>query len=236
MALPELNTARYQMVIPSTGETVSFRPYLVKEEKILMMAMESDDNKVIMQATADVIKACIHDEFDVNKLTMFDIETVFLELRSKSVGEKVDLKLKCKDEKCNITTDIVINFDDIERPVVAENISNIMLTDKVGVVMKYPSMKYMNEINNVKENDADQAVNMIMTCIDSIFDEDEVYPADNESKESLKKFVDSLSTVQFMKLSDFFRDMPGLKHDIEFTCGCGKEQEQTLRGLASFFT
>jgi len=236
MALPELNTARYEMVIPSTGETVSFRPYLVKEEKILMMAMESDDNKVIMKATADVIKACIHDEFDVDKLTMFDIETVFLELRSKSVGEKVDLRLKCNDEKCDITTDIVINFDDIERPVVAENISNIMLTDKVGVVMKYPSMKYMNEISDVKENDADQAVNMIMTCIDSIFDEDEVYPAENESKESLKKFVDSLSTVQFMKLSDFFRDMPGLKHNVEYKCSCGKEQQQTLRGLASFFT
>ena len=114
MALPELNTARYEMVIPSTGDTISFRPYLVKEEKILMMAMESNDNKVIMKATADVIKSCVNDELDIDELAMFDIETIFLELRSKSVGETVDLKIKCEDEECDVVNDIVINFDDIE--------------------------------------------------------------------------------------------------------------------------
>ena len=236
MALPELNTARYEMVIPSTGQTVSYRPYLVKEEKILMMAMESDNNKVIMDATVDVIKSCIYDDFDVDELAMFDIETIFLELRSKSVGEKIDLKLKCDDEKCDVLNNVAINFDDIERPVVNDDENKIMLTDTVGCVMKYPSMKSMNELNDVKDNDADQAMNMVLACIDAIFDEDNVYPAENESKKSLQSFVDSLSTVQFMKLSDFFRDMPGLKHDIEYTCDCGKVQTQTLRGLSSFFT
>ena len=236
MALPELNTARYEMVIPSTGETVSYRPYLVKEEKILMMAMESDDNKVIMKATTDVIKSCIYDDFDVDELTTFDVETIFLELRSKSVGEKIDLKVKCNDEECDKVSDVVINFDDIERPVVSDEISKIMLTDTVGVVMKYPSIKFMDKMTTTGENEADQAMNMILACIDAIFDDDEVHPAENESKESLQKFIDSLSTVQFMRLSDFFRDMPGLKHDIEYTCQCGKEQTQTLRGLASFFT
>tara|TARA_B100000459_G_scaffold144277_1_gene106776 strand:+ start:6328 stop:7038 length:711 start_codon:yes stop_codon:yes gene_type:complete len=236
MALPELNTARYEMVIPSTGQTVSFRPYLVKEEKILMMAMESDDNKVIMKATMDVIKSCIYDDFDVEELAMFDIETIFLELRSKSVGEKIDLKIKCEDEKCDVINDVVLNFDDIERPVVNDDINKIMITDDVGVIMKYPSMKYIDEMTAVGDNDTDQAMNMIMSSIDAIFDKDEVYPAENETKENLQKFVDSLSTVQFMKLSDFFRDMPGLKHVVNFKCECGKEQEQTLRGLSSFFT
>ena len=111
-----------------------------------------------------------------------------------------------------------------------------MLTDTVGVVMKYPSVKFMDKMTTTGENEADQAMNMILACIDAIFDDDEVHPAENESKKSLQSFVDSLSTVQFMKLSDFFRDMPGLKHDICYTCDCGKEQKQTLRGLSSFFT
>ena len=236
MALPELNTARYEMVIPSTGDTISFRPYLVKEEKILMMAMESNDNKVIMKATADVIKSCVNDELDIDELAMFDIETIFLELRSKSVGETVDLKIKCEDEECDVVNDIVINFDDIERPVVTDEINKIMITDEVGVVMKYPSMKYMEKLTDVGDTDAEQSMNMIMSSIDVIFDKDEVYPVEDETKENLQKFVDSLSTVQFMRLSDFFRDMPSLKHDVEFKCTCGKEQKQELRGLSSFFT
>ena len=153
MALPELNTARYEMVIPSTGETVSYRPYLVKEEKILMMAMESDDNKVIMKATTDVIKSCIYDDFDVDELTTFDVETIFLELRSKSVGEKIDLKVKCNDEECDKVSDVVINFDDIERPVVSDEISKIMLTDTVGVIMKYPSVKFMDKMTSKLEKE-----------------------------------------------------------------------------------
>lgn len=236
MALPELNTARYKMVIPSTGETVSYRPYLVKEEKILMMAMESDDNKVIMSATIDVIKSCIEDDIDVENLPMFDIESIFLALRAKSVGEKIDVKVKCDDEQCDIVNDLTINFDDIEIPTITLESTRIELTDDVGVVMKYPSMNDVERIGDFKEDDAEGPMNMIMSCIEAVYDADDVYPAENESKQSLTKFIDSLSSVQFMKLSDFFREMPTIVHTLEYKCGCGKEETQVLRGLPSFFT
>jgi hypothetical protein len=236
MALPELNTARYKMVIPSTGETVSYRPYLVKEEKILMMAMESDNNKVIMQATIDVIKSCLEDDIDVENLPMFDIESIFLALRAKSVGETIDVKVKCEDEQCEIVNDLNINFEDIEIPTVTLESTRIELTDDVGVVMKYPSMKDVERIGDLDESDAEGALSMIMSCIDAVYDADDLYPAENESKKSLTNFIDSLSSVQFMKLSDFFREMPTIEHTLEYKCGCGRDETQVLRGLPSFFT
>lgn len=235
MALPELNTARYTMVLPSTGETIEYRPYLVKEEKILMMAMESDDQEAVMKAIVDVIKACLLTELNVDELPMFDIETLFLALRSKSVGESVDLKVKCTTGDCQEVSDVKVNFDDIEQPVVGEEQTKIMLTDDVGVVMKYPSVGSVATMANADEN-ADNALKMIIKCIDSIFDADDVYPVENETEKSLLKFIESLNSVQFYKLSDFFNDMPSLSTTIDWTCSCGKEQSKELRGLASFFT
>ena len=235
MALPELNTARYSMVLPSTGETIDYRPYLVKEEKILMMAMESDNQEVVMKAVVDVIKACLLTELNVDELPMFDIESLFLALRSKSVGESIDLRVKCSDKECDGITDVSVNFEDIEHPVITEEQTKIMLTDDVGVVLKYPSVKAVSKMADAEEN-VENALGMIVACIDSIFDADDVYPAENETKQSLFKFVESLSSVQFMKLSDFFQSMPSLGTTIEYTCSCGKEQTQELRGLQSFFT
>ena len=235
MALPELNTARYTMVLPSTGETIEYRPYLVKEEKILMMAMESEDQQAVMKAIIDVIKACLLTELDVNVLPMFDIETLFLALRSKSVGESVDLKVKCTIDDCQEISDVNVNFDDIEHPVVGEEQTKIMLTDDVGVVMRYPSVDSVATMANAEEN-ADNALKMIIKCIDSIFDADDVYPVENETDKSLLKFIESLNSVQFYKLSDFFNQMPSLSTTIDWTCSCGKKQSKELRGLGSFFT
>lgn len=223
------------MVLPSTGETIEYRPYLVKEEKILMMAMESDDQEAVMKAIVDVIKACLLTELNVDELPMFDIETLFLALRSKSVGESVDLKVKCTTGDCQEVSDVKVNFDDIEQPVVGEEQTKIMLTDDVGVVMKYPSVGSVATMANADEN-ADNALKMIIKCIDSIFDADDVYPVENETEKSLLKFIESLNSVQFYKLSDFFNDMPSLSTTIDWTCSCGKKQSKELRGLASFFT
>ena len=235
MALPELNTARYSMVLPSTGETVDYRPYLVKEEKILMMAMESDNQEVVMKAVVDVIKACLLTELNVDELPMFDIESLFLALRSKSVGESIDLRVKCSDKECDGITDVNVNFEDIEHPVITEEQTKIMLTDDVGVVMRYPSVDSVATMANAEEN-ADNALKMIIKCIDSIFDADDVYPVENETDKSLLKFIESLNSVQFYKLSDFFNQMPSLSTTIDWTCSCGKKQSKELRGLASFFT
>jgi ribosomal protein L44E len=235
MALPELNTARYKVEVPSTGQEISYRPYLVKEEKLLMMAMESNDSKVIMQTTIDIIKACVFDDIDVESLAMFDIETLFLALRSKSVGEKIDLNIKC--EECQHGNEVQIDFDAIEAPVVTDDNKQMMLTDTVGVVLKYPSVKDIDSLSNLGDNEMDAAMSMLVACIDSIFDEDNVYDAKSETTKELTNFVESLNSEQFQNLSEFFGSMPALSSLIEFNCtSCGKANSQELKGLQSFFT
>lgn len=235
MALPELNTSRYKVDIPSTGQTVTYRPYLVKEEKVLMMAMESGDNKVIMQATIDIIKSCVYDDIDIDSLAMFDIETLFLALRSKSVGEKVDLNVKC--EECGEGNKVQVDFDDINTPVVSHDNKQMMLTEDVGVVLKYPSVKEIEKLTDVGDESIDSAMKMIAACIDSIFDADNVYPASEETPKALNDFVESLNNEQFIKLTEFFTNIPALNSMIEFDCKkCNTPNKQELRGLQSFFT
>lgn len=235
MALPELNTARYKVEIPSTGQVVTYRPYLVKEEKILMMAMESNDNKVIMQTTIDMIKACVYDDINVDELAMFDIEALFLALRSKSVGEKVDLNMKCNE--CETRNEVQINFDDIHPPVVDQNERKVMLTDDVGVILKYPAVKDIERLTSTGNDDVESAMNTIAACIDSIFDNDNVWPASEETPKALRDFIESLNAEQFKNLTEFFQEMPAVTSTINFNCiSCSKENVHELRGLQSFFT
>lgn len=235
MALPELNNSRYKIEIPSTGQIVTYRPYLVKEEKVLMMAMESGDNKIIMQSTIDIIKSCVYDDIDIDSLAMFDIETLFLALRSKSVGEKVDLNVKC--EKCEEANEVQIDFDDIKAPVVAHENKQVMLTEDVGVILKYPSVKDINKFSELGDETIESAMKMIVACIDSIFDADKVYDAKDETPKALTDFIESLNNEQFTTLSEFFNDIPALSSNIEFDCNkCGTHNSQELRGLQSFFT
>ena len=235
MALPQLNNARYEVVIPSTGQTVTYRPYLVKEEKVLMMAMESNDSKMIMNATSDVIKACVFEDLDLDKLAMFDIETLFIALRSKSVGESIDLAVKC--EECDSRNDVQVSFDDIKAPEINEDNNIIMVTDSVGITLRYPSFKDISSIKPGSEESIDGALDLVVKCIDNIFDDDGVYDSKNETKKSLTDFVESLSSEQFIKLSNFFAETPSLAYDMEFECSqCKAKNVQELRGLQSFFT
>lgn len=237
MALPQLNNARYEVVIPSTGQTVTYRPYLVKEEKVLMMAMESNDTKMIMNATSDVIKACVFEDLNLDTLAMFDIETLFIALRSKSVGETVDLSVKC--EHCDSRNDRTISFDDIQAPVVDNENNTIMVTEDVGITLRYPSFTDINSIKGGSEESIEGAFDLVTRCITTIFDEDGVYDTKNETKKSIIDFVESLNTEQFVKLSNFFQTMPALTYNMEFECSsalCRKENKQELRGLQSFFT
>ena len=235
MALPQLNSAKYDVVIPSTGKTVTYRPYLVKEEKILMMAMDSNYSKMIMKATSDVIKACVYDDINIDEMAMFDIETIFIALRSKSVGETVDLAVKCND--CDSRNEVQISFDDIKAPVVDEDDGTIMVTDDVGITLRYPSFKDISSIKEGSEETIEGAMQLVTKCITSIFDDNGVYDAKNETKKSLTDFVESLNNEQFIKLSDFFSESPALTYDMDFTCTkCGAKNSQELRGLQSFFT
>jgi PDZ domain-containing secreted protein len=231
MALPQLNTAKYTTMVPSLKREVSFRPYLVKEEKVLMMAMETQDQRSIMRAVKEVIKSCVFDDINVDKLAMFDIEALFLALRSKSVGENVTIKLKCD---CEELTEVTINLDEIQmNDIEKDNI--IRLTPDVGVTMRYPAL---SDIENIDaEGGIDSMMDMIIQCMDSIYDTDAVHDVSNESKESVQSFLDSLNGEQFKKLAEFFEELPSLNYNAEWNCvGCNKHNTMELKGIASFFT
>jgi len=233
MALPTLNAAKYRTIIPSLGKEVEYRPYLVKEEKILMIAMESKDQGQILRALKDVIKACVFDDIDVNKLAMFDLEALFLKLRGKSVGETTEIKIKCSH--CEVENEQLINFEEIKMPVIIKQNNVIALTDDVGVTLGYPSVGGL-EKQDQKASSVEQAMNMIVECIESIYDADNVYSAKDEGSKSVQAFVDSLNSQQFKKLTVYFEAMPAVTYDMKFDCiSCGKENELELRGFDNFF-
>ena len=233
MALPILNSAKYTTTIPSLGKDVEYRPYLVKEEKILMIALESKDQKQIFRALKDVIKNCVYDDIDVDRLAVFDLETLFLVLRGKSVGESTKIKGRC--DKCDSENEQVIVFEDIKAPVVNDKTNTIELTNEVGIILRYPSVS-MVEKQNSKGNDIDKVMDMIISCVESIYDADNVYSAKDSNEKELKAFVDSLNSEQFKKITTFFETMPALTYDLEFTCNsCGHENKIELRGFDSFF-
>lgn len=234
MALPKLETSRFETVIPSTGQQISYRPYLVKEEKILMMAMETNDQKAIVRAAKDVIKSCVYDEINVNNLAVFDIEHMFLELRSKSVGESIDLKIKC--DYCEALNEVNVDFNEIG-VTVPDSKNIIMINDTVGIQMRYPSFDDVSALEAGNEETVEAAFDIIQKCIHSIFDEENVYLAKDEGKNKMREFLESMTSTQFALIQDFFETMPSLKANIEFDCVACKEHNNTeLRGLQSFFT
>jgi len=235
MALPMVNSPRYSTILPSTGENIDYRPYTVKEEKILMIAMESKDQKQIIRAMKDVISACI-EGIDVGKITTFDIEWIFLKLRSKAVGEKVELKLKCQDNECEAQTQVEINLEEIEvKGEVKNNV--IQITEEVGCVIKYPAIELVEKYDQEKLNSVDGAFDMIVGCIESIYDADYVYDCKNETPEDIRDFLDSLTSEQFQKITEFFQGVPQVQHDLNWKCSkCEKENSIELKGIESFFT
>ena len=235
MALPKLNTARYETTIPSTGRAVEYRPYLVKEEKILMIALESQDQQAVLRAVKDVIESCVFDDIDVTKLAIFDIESLFLALRSKSVGEGVEINIKC--EECDSENPYSIDLQEIAIPEVGEQDNTIMITDVVGLTMRYPSYTDMDSVSTEELQSVEGVIQLITRCIDSVFDEESVHKGSDQSEEELTEFVDSLNSEQFKKMSDWFDSMPSISHTVEFDCiSCKVHNEQELRGLQSFFT
>ena len=234
MALPKLETSRFETVIPSTGQKVSYRPYLVKEEKILMMAMETNDQKQIVRATKDIIKSCVFDDVNVNSLAVFDVEHLFLELRSKSVGESINLKIKC--EHCEALNKQNVDFSEINVDVPESN-NIIMITDEIGLTMKYPSFDDVGKLEAANEDTVESAFTIIQTCIENIFDKDDVWLAKDEGPKKMKEFVESMTSTQFAMIQSFFENMPALMATVEFDCiSCGKHNVTTLKGLQSFFT
>ena len=238
MPLPKIATPTYELDLPSTGATIKYRPFLVKEEKLLVIALESEDNKQITNAIKAVIKACILTKgIKVETLPTFDIEYLFLNIRGKSVGEELEVNVICPDDE-KTQVPVTINLDDIEVQKNDEHTKQIKLDDNLMMELKYPSLEQFIKTNFDfdDKNAMDQSFDLISTCIDKIYNEDEVWAAADCTKKEVKDFLESMNSSQFKEIETFFETMPKLSHTIKVTNPNTKvESDVTLEGLASFF-
>ena len=237
MALPKLNVPVYEAILPSTEKVIKYRPFLVKEEKLLLTAQESGE-EAVLPAVKQIIKNCVQGEIDVNNMPIFDIEYVFLRLRAKSVGEEITLGLKpwgCPQndgELCKFTTEVSVNLEEIKCVKDKTHTSKIMLDNKIGIMMKYPDISQLN----TKGSENEMGFEVIKKCINMIFTEEETHERDSFTDKELDEFIDSLNTKQMEQIKNFFDTMPVLKHTVKYTCKtCDEEKETTLQGLQSFF-
>jgi hypothetical protein len=243
MALPKLNVPVYETILPSTDKVIKYRPFLVREEKILLTAMESDDEKLISNAVKQILKNCIQGEMNINELPTFDIEFLFLRLRAKSVGEKITVGLRpypCvqnEGELCKFSTEVEINLEEVKVKKNDNHTSKIMIDDNVGVKLKYPDIDLITpDGNKEKLSQVDLGMSVIKNCIDMIFTKETVHERDSFTEEELDEFLDSLNSEQFERIKEFFDTIPKLSHTAKYTCKtCGEEKETTIEGLNSFF-
>ena len=236
MALPKLNTPSYELEIPSTDEKVKFRPFLVKEEKILMIAMESQDQKQIVQAVKDIVSACTYNKLDIDDMPMFDVEYVFLQIRAKSVGEVSKLKILCPDDGKTYAP-VSVDLTKVEVQVDEGHTNKIELTKDTGLIMTYPTFKTMDSLGDTKLK-SENMLDVISSCILQIYENkgEKVYEAKDQTKAELIEFLEQLNSTQFTEVRKFFDTMPKLKHDIKVkNPKTKKESKVTLSGLNDFF-
>lgn len=240
MALPMMNAPTYTLTIPSIGKQVKYRPFLVKEEKALLIAQQSEDIGVMVDSLKEVIKGCILDKIDIDKLATFDIEYIFTQIRAKSVGEIVELLFPCDvdhgEDNDKAKLKISIDLTNIEVEFPKEHNTKIDLFGEVGVVLRYPSFKTISKMEKLDTGDVDAIFDIIADSIDYIYDGDELYYAAEQSKDELMQFLNNLTNEQFLKLQEFFGSMPKIKKEVEYNCPvCGKHHKVTLEGMQSFF-
>jgi len=233
MALPKLNTQTYELEVPSTDEKIRYRPFLVKEEKILLQAQEGGDGE-IMDAVADVVESCTFGKINVSKLPSFDLEYIFLKIRSKAVGEKVTLNLPFPGDE-NVKIPTKVDLSKVEVHMAEEHTNKIDLTDEVSVVMRYPTIKTFGGIK-VTNLTADDAVEMTTRCIHQVINGVETFEANDLSKEDKTDFIENLTQDQFAKVQQFFTTMPKLSHTVTLTHPKTKKKAKyKLEGMQSFF-
>ena len=238
MPLPRIATPTYELELPSTGETIKYRPFLVKEEKLLVIALESEDTKQITTAIKNVIKNCIETKgIKVETLPTFDIEYLFLNIRGKSVGEEIEVNIICPDdEETSVLTKI--NVDEIHVQKDENHTNKIKLDESLMMEMKYPSLEQFikNNFDLSNKNTIDQSFELVSSCVDKIYNKDEVWVAADVTKKELMEFLDQMNTSQFKQIEKFFETMPKLSHTLKVkNPKTGVENEVTLEGLTSFF-
>ena len=241
MSLPKLTVMKHKLTLPSTGESITFRPFLVKEEKILMMALQSENQEDMTRALKEIINNCIESQLNIDTLPMFDIEYIFLQLRARSVGDQIEVKYTdpdkiCKnEEECKFESSI--NIDDIKIVKTENHTDLVTLTDKIKVKMKYPAMAMANNLQDIEQADmVDSTFKMISACIDYIMDGEQMHKTSDYTEDEVNDFLNSLSSLQFKEIQTFFETAPKIKKEVTSTCGkCGTKDTKTLEGLADFF-
>ena len=243
MSLPRIATPKYELTLPSSNKIVHYRPFLVKEEKILLLALESEDETQIMNAVTDIINNCVSEDIDAKNLPMFDLEYIFLQLRAKSKGEDLNLEVPCG--KCETPIPFNLNLLNVKVVHTKGHTNKIELTNNIGVIMKYPSIK-LKEGLDTEASEVENIFSSLTGCLDSIWDKDSTYPAKDHTNEELEEFFESLPEKEFVKIQDFFTTMPVLKHEVDIKCNaktgkgkekktCGWKEKKVLEGLQSFF-
>jgi len=232
MALPKLNAPSYEMKIPSTGETVKFRPFLVKEQKMLMIAQESKDPNMMANTMCDLIESCVEGMKDVHLMPTFDIEFMFLQLRTVSVGSEIELEMLCKDDG-ETKVLVTIKLEDIKVSELPNHKKEIMITDKIGMTFKYPTMVDIAKYGKDGVSAVDTTFGVIQDCLVNIFDENEVY--DEMNQKELQEFIEQMTTDQFEEVQNFFDTMPKLRHTVEFkNPNTGVNNKVHLEGMQTF--
>ena len=236
MALPKLNVPTYELVVPSTDEKIKYRPFLVKEEKILLIAMESGETKDMLQAVKDIVDECTFNKLKLGDMPMFDVEYIFLNIRAKSVGEVSKLKVLCQDDG-KTYANVEVDLNEVQVQVEEGHTNKIELTDEMGVIMKYPTIDSFNA-NGITDITTENMLEVIAACIAQIYDKkgEEIYDSKDSTQKELVDFVEQLNTSQFQDMQKFFDTMPSLKHEVTVkNPKTKKESKVTLTGLNDFF-
>ena len=247
MSLPQLQVPSYFATVPSTKEKVKFRPFLNREEKILLMIKESTDDQEILQSMKDIINVCTFEKLDIDSLALFDLEYIFLQLRAKSVGEVIELSMKCinevetedstpddmKTKPCDGLIPLMINIKDIEVNFPKEHSKIIMLEKNIGITMRYPSIDDADLLNEEEKSN----IEVIIELLDNIFDENNVYEKKDTSIADIEEFIGNINQKQMEDIKNkFFYSIPSLEHTVKYTCSkCGNKGEYTFRGINDFF-
>jgi hypothetical protein len=237
MALPKLTTyPTYDLVIPSTGKKAQYRPFLVAEQKILLMALETKDQSQVMNAITQVIQNCIVSDLNIRSLTTFDIEYIFLQLRSKSVGERANITMLCGS--CNLPNVLTINLNDVRVEVPKGPLPTVKITDQYTLKLRYPKYSALlyNEAVKHEETLANAIYEQALACLDSLITDDEVIKFDDEARQEVETFMASLLTTQLKPVMDFAMSIPSVAHPADFKCtSCGRDNKYTLKGISDFF-
>jgi hypothetical protein len=232
MTLPKIVTPTYELEIPSSKEKITYRPFLVKEEKILLLAQEAEKDSEMLLALKQIINNCTYEKVEVEKLPMFDLEYIFLQIRAKSVGEVVDLKLLCEDDG-ETYADVRVNLDEVDVEFTEGHSNSIQLTDEVGIIMSYPQINMMDLSS---DSGTENVFGIIKNSINQITEGETVYERADFTEKDINEFLDSLTTEHFNLIQEFFETMPRLRHEVKFKNPKTKKQNKiTLEGLNSFF-